>query len=180
MLDYNNEIWKDIPHYEGLYQVSSLGRIWSVRSQRYLSLNHDRGGYLICGLTDKYGKRKTEKIHRLVALAFIGEPPEGKTCVNHLNEIKDDNRVENLEWASVKENNSYGTRIERVRQTRNINAKQYKKVLCVETGEVYNSIRDAERKTGLYRSRIGLCCNNAYGANTTGGYHWRFINDSTT
>ena len=99
----NCEIWKDIKGYEGNYQISNKGRIWSVLSQRYLKPQHDNCGYYRIQLTAKNGKRKMEKVHRLVAINFIDNPnnlPE----VNHINHIRDDNRIENLEWCNHKEN----------------------------------------------------------------------------
>ena len=100
------EIWKDCKGYEGLYQVSSLGRVWSVRKQRYLSQNRKTGsneGYMEVVLIAKNGKKKYERVHRLVALAFL-DNPNSFPVVNHLNSIKDDNRVENLEWMTRGDN----------------------------------------------------------------------------
>lgn len=99
----NCEIWKDIKGYEGNYQISNKGRIWSVLSQRYLKPQHDNCGYYRIQLTAKNGKRKTEKVHRLVAINFI-DNPDNLPEVNHINHIRDDNRIENLEWCNHKEN----------------------------------------------------------------------------
>ena len=103
------EIWKDCKGYEGLYQVSNQGRIWSVRKQRYLSQNRKTGsneGYMEVVLIAKNGKKKYERVHRLVALAFL-DNPNSFPVVNHLNGIKDDNRVENLEWTTVRGNTKH-------------------------------------------------------------------------
>lgn len=101
------EIWKDIKGYEGLYQVSNMGRVWSVKTQRYLHGSWDKDGYIKLTLTAKNGKRKTERTHRLVALAFL-DKPEGCNVVNHLNGCRTDNRVENLEWTTVQGNTKHG------------------------------------------------------------------------
>lgn len=100
------EIWKDCKGYEGLYQVSDLGRIWSVKRQCYLKGSYDKDGYIKLTLIAKNGKIKYERAHRLIALSFI-ENPNSYTVVNHINGIKDDNRATNLEWTDVKENTKH-------------------------------------------------------------------------
>lgn len=108
------EIWKDILGYEGLYQVSSTGRVKSVekvdllghkRKEHIMSLSHNRG-YLNVNLFDKEGIRKTFRVHRLVAIAFI-QNPNNKPEVNHINGIPSDNAVHNLEWVTSSENQKH-------------------------------------------------------------------------
>ena len=109
------EKWKQVPiaDYKDLYKVSDKGRVYSVRNKRCLVPKTSKAGYYRVSLSC-HGKTKLTSIHRLVALAFIPNP-ENKPTVNHINEIKMDNRVENLEWATNKEQNIHGTRLERAR-----------------------------------------------------------------
>ena len=96
------EIWKDVQGYEGLYQVSNLGRVKGLKRSKIRKLCNDRGGYL-CVSLKKQGKAKNFKVHRLVAVAFIPNP-ENKPEVDHINAIKTDNNINNLRWVTAKEN----------------------------------------------------------------------------
>ena len=96
------EIWKDIPEYEGLYQVSNLGRVKSlkVRKEKILKPFSNPKGYLrACLSRDK--EQRCFFVHRIVMLAFKGDSP---LSVDHLNEIKSDNRLCNLEYVTIREN----------------------------------------------------------------------------
>ena len=118
---YMKEIWKDVVGWEGIYHVSSIGRVRRVKPYklgrrvneplpRIMNYNcKDSSGYPHIGLADKgSGKeRQTYKIHRLVAAAFLGPIPEGKQ-VNHKNSTRDDNRIENLEYVTPQENTLHG------------------------------------------------------------------------
>ena len=101
------EIWKDVKGYEGKYQVSNMGRVWSAYKQRYLRGKTNKNGYQELTLTALNGKHKSERTHRLVALAFL-DKPEGCNVVNHINGCRTDNRVENLEWTTVQGNTKHG------------------------------------------------------------------------
>lgn len=118
---YLSEVWKDIKGYEGLYQISNLGRVKSLKrfntnnantKDRILKPSLDRKGYLHVVLC-KNNKRYNKTLHRLVAEAFI-ENPENKPQVNHIDEDKTNNRVSNLEWMTNKENRNHGTAIKRM------------------------------------------------------------------
>lgn len=95
------EQWKDIPNYEGLYRVSNLGRVKSLRNNIYLKPSPDGSGYPMVCLCNK-GKEKTTKIHRLVAENFLSKKPNQQ--VNHIDFNKNNNRVDNLEWITHREN----------------------------------------------------------------------------
>lgn len=120
------EIWNEIKGFDGNYSVSSEGRVRSNgllkgknSKVRILKTELSKKGYLRVGLT-KDGKQKKYLVHRLVAIAFLDNPnnlPE----VNHRNEIKTDNRVENLEWMSRRDNMNYGDRTKKAVTTRFIN-----------------------------------------------------------
>ena len=103
------EIWKPIKEFEGYYEVSNMGRVRSLNYKRtgkekILKNIGDYKGYLEIVLT-KNGKQKQFKVHRLVAEAFIPNP-ENKPCIDHINTVKSDNRVENLRWVTYKENSN--------------------------------------------------------------------------
>lgn len=122
------EIWKSVPNYEGIYEVSNFGKVRSVkrlivdknnrlinRKEIILKPSTDEKGYkkikLFAG-----GKAYTTHVHRLVALAFIPNP-HNMPQVNHKDENKSNNRVENLEWCTARYNATYGTRLKRRRET---------------------------------------------------------------
>lgn len=159
--DQMKEILKDIEGYEGLYQISNLGNVKSLISNKILKPKKDKDGYLMVNLY-KQGKVKTYKIHRLVTQAFI-ENPNNYLEVNHRDEDKTNNYVTNLEWCTREYNNNYGTR----------NKKTSKPVMCLETGKVYYSANEAARQTGFAQGNISLACNGklkqAY------GYTWKYV-----
>ena len=118
---------KDIPGYEGLYAITSCGKIWSYRRNQFVKTHKNNWGYFDVHLY-KNGNHKVFKVHRLVAQAFIPNPnnlPE----VNHKDENKSHNYLNNLEWCTSKYNQNYGTRNERIS----------KKCKCIETNKIYNS-----------------------------------------
>lgn len=169
-----NEVWKDIKGYEGKYQISNLGNVMSLnynntQKPKLLALKLSKDGYYQVGLSNKQ-KKKFYRVHRLVAEAFIPNP-ENKEQVNHKNEIKTDNCVSNLEWATVKENINYGTRNQRTSNALKI------KVRCVETGEVYDSITDAATAINGDPSTISKCVRGVL--KTHKGYHWERVLDDT-
>lgn len=154
----NREVWKDCKGYEGFYQVSNLGRVWSVRSQSYLTGCPDKDGYLRVNLTAKNGKTKTEKIHRLTAIAFIPNPT-GLPVVNHKDQNKQNNNINNLEWCDIRYNNIYSVG---------------KAVRCVELDRIFDCSQTAMKELGIDGSGIRKCCKGQQ--KTCGGYHWEYYN----
>lgn len=161
-MNENNEVWKDVVGYEGLYQVSNLGRVKSLwfGKERILKLGRNIFGYLTVGL-HKNEQQKTCKVHRLVAQAFIPNPnvlPE----VNHKDENKTNNSIENLEWCDTKYNSNYGTRNQRISE-KCTNGKCSKPVLQYTLDgkfvKEWKSTRDIKRNLGYDQSHISKCCN---------------------
>lgn len=145
------EVWKDIKGYEGIYQISSFGRVKRIdgkdeRTKWLLSPIKQKRGYLYVCLC-KNGKSSNRTIHRLVAEAFIPNK-EGLPCVNHKDENKQNNRLDNLEWCTYKYNSNYGSAIKRSSTRRS------KRVRCLDTGAVFDSIKDASEACGIDARRI--------------------------
>ena len=173
------EEWKDIPEYEGLYQVSNLGRVKSLCYQgkkRDMTLKAGvlSKGYLGVVLS-KDGVRKNRSIHRLVAEAFIPNPC-GLPCINHKDECKTNNTVTNLEWCDYKYNNHYGSRMDKVSKVqlnRKDLSRQVKQIDSTGTVVgVFPSLKEAERHTGIYNARISECCRGK--VSSAGGFMWEY------
>lgn len=156
------EEWRDVVGYEGLYQVSNKGIVRSLLFNKVKILKQGRAsnGYLFVNLW-KDKKVKPHRIHRLVAEAFIPNP-DNLPCVNHKDETRDNNTLENLEWCSHSYNMAYGTRAERCIATRNIRGchSAEKVVLqCDLHGNVikeWKSLKELSRN-GIRRARIQEC-----------------------
>lgn len=170
------EIWKDIKEYEGFYQISNLGRVRCCeridkigrhKSVRILTPNKQHNGYLrIC--LHKDCKQKRFFVHRLVAEAFI--PNSGnKPHINHINGKKDDNRVENLEWATREENmqHAFNTGLTHIWNK--------KKVICLETDVVFNSASEAEKSMNLCANKVSAVCRG--NRKSTGGYTFMYYDE---
>lgn len=186
------ENWKNIKGYEGLYQISDCGRIKSLARDVYCQdgtiMRHmeekilvpvlDRGGYQYVSLS-KNGRVKKKSVHRLVAMAFIPNP-ENKPMVNHIDEVKTNNAVSNLEWCDAQYNINYGTRTERSVQNHRSyklgNAPRAKAVFCVELNKTFDCAKRLEEELGICRSAICRVCKGRQ--NTAGGFHWRYANEN--
>lgn len=179
-----NEIWKDIDGYEGLYQISNYGQVKSLKDnhgnprEKILKGVKNHKGYLRLTLY-KNKKMINYSVHRLVAQAFIDNPNNFET-VNHINEDKTDNRACNLEWMSVADNNRYGTGYER-RSIKQINdpkksKKIYQYTLDGTLVTIWKSMQECKRN-GYNRKYIAECCKNCYmkdGNNVYKNYIWSY------
>jgi hypothetical protein len=175
------EIWRDIEGYEGLYQVSNLGRVRSLdRIEKYGHSFRKRNGRILKSIRDKDGYQsvtlsfksinKRCRVHRLVWEAFNGSIPDGIEC-NHLNERKDDNRLENLNLMTPKENCNWGTRNRRI-----LRKKRRPVTQILPDGTEFCSFfstRDASRETGINQGNICGCCNGK--RKTAGGFGWDYV-----
>lgn len=154
---------KDIKGYEGLYAITSCGKVWSYRRNRFLKSRDKGDGYVKATLTDRNGKATDRSIHRLVADAYIPNP-DNLPEVNHKNENKAKNNVQNLEWCTRQYNVSYGTRLNKFAKAVG------KAVVCLETGISYESASAAGRALGINISMISRAARHPN--YTTKGYHW--------
>ena len=189
------EIWKDIKDYEGLYQVSNLGRVKNLYDGRHkkfrekiLQQQKTKKSYLVVTL-QKEKVRKQFFVHRLVAQTFLPNPnnlPE----VNHKSEIKTQNNVENLEWCNNDYNIHYGTGI--IRGSENRKGKTLKEETKKKIGESlskailqinkdtdviikeWSSMAEIKRELGYNQSNISKCCNGKLRNNTSYGYKWQY------
>ena len=174
------EVWRDIKGYEGQYQVSNKGDVRSIDrinhigrrySGRTLRPRYHTNGYLQVDLR-KDGIRKSKLIHRLVAEVFI--PNQNNYLeINHKDENKTNNYVENLEWCTKEYNMNHGTQKERASQTRSKKVK----AINVKTGEVltFSSGKEAKSKGGYSRGCVSQACQGIYcGGNLYRGHRWSY------
>lgn len=162
---------KDIKGYEGLYAITSCGRVWSYRSKKFLSPYKMKSGYLQVTLANKGNKQKF-LIHRLVAEAYLKNPNNYEE-VSHLDETRDNNCVNNLAWVSRSENLNMPKYKERQSEAHKSNPKNCKQVRCIKTGIVYISAVEASRQTGISACNISSCCHKRI--KTAGGSAWEFV-----
>ncbi len=162
------KIIDDFPNYD----IDEDGVVRRVKNGKVIS-QQTYAGYKCVSLRNG-GKSKWNKVHRLVASAFIPNP-KSLPCVNHKDENKLNNSVNNLEWCDYSYNNSYGKNAPLKRMSE---ARRKKVGMYDASGEllsVFDSATDAERDTGIKQSNISKCCLNRPSFNTAGGYVWKFI-----
>ena len=172
------KLWKEIPDTGGKYLISTDGKVMAISRRvkfgnvfRWTKTNirtarKKENGYLELEILGKH-----HYIHRLVAEAFIPNP-DNLPCINHKDENKENNSVENLEWCDYSYNANYGTRTKRAKE------KQFGDrfvVINLDTGEVYKTPKDASRATGIHNDSISRVCKGK--SKTAGGYRWRYLNE---
>ena len=161
------ETWKPVVGYEGLYEVSSKGKVRSLKTGRILKPFYDTSGYAMVNLTSANNDRTKKLVHRLVALSFI---PNLKNLsdVNHKDEIKTNNNLDNLEWISHN-----GTRTERVAKSNSkpIQQLDMKTRLIIAT---YPSVKGAGLSTGINQSNISRAARGII--KSAGKFGWRYTN----
>ena len=157
----DNEIWKDIEGYEGLYQVSNMGRVKSLQHSKEKILKpHNTGkGYLMITLSVN-GKKTNHFIHRLVGLVFIPNPHK-LPCINHKNCDRGNNMAENLEWCDYQYNTDYSVSKPILQYTKNGEfVREWKSIISVEKNTNYNN------------AHISKCCKGL--RKTAYGYIWKY------
>ena len=149
------------------YVVSNKGIVINTETNEIKAQTLDRKGYA-CISIFKDSKMTTIRVHRLVAMAFI-DNPENKPEINHINGIKTDNRVENLEWCTTKENCVHKVEV--------LGKGNIRPVRCVETGIIYRSGLYASKLCNTSSGAISNSCNDKSRQKTAGGYHWEHIDE---
>lgn len=172
------EIWKPIKDFENLYEVSNKGRVKSLNyrhsgKEKLIKISLDNLGYMHVGIF-KEGKHYCKRVHRLVAEAFIPNPNNYKE-INHINEDKTDNRVENLEWCTRKYNVNYGDRNYKMVKNRKGKTARKEVIQYTKEGKIikkWDSITDVGKELGYSTGNIYSCCLGK--RNTSHKYIWRY------
>ena len=188
------EEWRPVVGYEGLYEVSNMGRVKSVERmkwngkgyqkipERILKTIENIWGYLLVNLYQD-GKMKSCSVHRLVATAFLPNP-YNLPVINHRDENKQNNIVSNLEWCTYSHNNTYNDRAKKIGEKQRNDPKRSKSVIGIDriTGLIveFPSTMEAERKLGIAHSHICACCKGKL--KSAGGFYWYYsdVDNDTT
>lgn len=179
------EEWRDVVGWEGYYQVSNLGRVRSLDRKAVNSagvMHHTKGKILSSSkvghsynktIFSANGRKETPRICRLVATAFIPNP-DNLPQVNHKDENTGNDCADNLEWCDSKYNMNYGTATKRRGLKTRKSVNQYS--LDGTFIHCWDSIKDAEKHTGVYHSHISACCKGKL--KTSGGFKWEYADNN--
>lgn len=183
MIMSEEEIWKDIKGYEDKYQVSNLGRIKSLKDNKgksreiFLKFANNKQGYPFVNLY-KDNKVKLYRVHRLVAEAFIPNP-ENLPQVNHINGKKTDNRVDNLEWCTQKENIGKAWKFGLCKSNLIGNVNKRKKVAQIDLQnnviKIWNSVTEASKTLNINATSIAKCARGEKHYNIVSGFKWKYL-----
>lgn len=172
----------DIKGFE-TYQITDDGRVWSKKSNMWRKPSYNKDGYLVVLLYDRYGRRHNKPIHRLVAEAFIPNL-ENKPCVDHINTVRTDNRVENLRWVDWKENSNNELTIQKLYDHKRSCKKVFQYTLEGELIGVFESAKKAAEVVDGTSAGISYCCiggfysslrQRYYECKEYKGYRWSYV-----
>ena len=166
-----NEIYKDIQGYEGKYQISNLGNVYSLITNKILKPRLTLDGYYQVDLC-KNGVKKHLYIHRLVAQSFLDNPKNYK-IVNHKDENSMNNIVSNLEWCNSTYNNNYGNCKRKISEANSIKINQYD--MDGNFIKQWLGINNIERCLKINKGNICMCCKGK--RNNAGGYKWKYTHE---
>ena len=187
------EKWKDIPNFN--YQISDCGRVRNSENGYILKQQNNKRGYRVIRIKDKNGIKSSFMVHRLVAAAFC-KNDRNLVEVNHKDGVKTNNHANNLEWCTRGENIKHAwdnnlrqftdnIRLAVVENLKKANTpevlarKRYprsRKTLCVETGQIFKSMRAAAEAVGAHEQNIQEACASR-GRRTSKGFHWEYVNN---
>lgn len=192
------EEWRDVVGYEGLYEISNFGRVKSLERirkdkngksyrlrEKILKQPHDAYGYPVVGIVSHEGVHRAKTVHRLLAMAFIPNP-ENKRCVDHINGIRSDNRLENLRWVTYKENTANMRRLNNQVEwcDRNLSDESRKRFTKSQSrpvirsdGERFDSILAASKALGLRSSGMVSSCVRGL-CDSVRGYSFTYADDN--
>lgn len=158
---------KDVPGWEGLYAITSCGKVWSHKRKKFLK-TYWVNGYEKVDITHE-GIRHKFRVNRLVLMTY--NPVEGMENLHaaHIDDIKEHNWLNNLHWTTLLENMNEGSRNEKISKAHS------KPVYCEELDKIFESGIAAAKELGIRQNSISCCCNGKY--KTAGGYHFRFVEE---
>ena len=156
-------VWKTVPNTNGRYKANTEGVIYDNKLGKNVPYCKHKRGWLRCHIW--FGnERKTIGVHRVIMLTFCGE---SDLTVNHIDGNKENNCLNNLEYVSAAENNRHRSEVLKVGNR--------KAVRCIETGKIYETIADVEKKLGCDAGHVSALCKKKYGYKSVKGYTFEYV-----